>query len=511
MPVAADAVGAVVNAAEPQEQRVIVHVPKGMFRTGSLLLRSNLRFHLARGAAIYGSDDAKDYPIVPMLPNGYVTGKRTMWRALFSGYNLRNVAITGENDGYSPGALARFVVSSPETTSVGSGDTTVTSGAAAAAAARNHNQHYNGHNDTDDSFLSVIDGVGWKWWCKSRSMPIPQDYCRDFNANNETILKTMFRPKLIEFYNSTNIVLDRFTARNSPVWFIHPFLSKNITMTNLTVLAPREVGNTDGLDPDSCENVLMDSCYIDVGDDGVSIKSTNYTHGMAPTRNVTMRNLRIVSRNWCIGSATFGGVYDILFEDSTIGDPEMVTSPWAIKFKSHRYYPGPMENITIRRIEIGKIGPTPWMYPTAAGSVLLLGLSYKNNKPPAHRSGKPIFRNVTFEDIVVASAGVAGQIIGLPEDCLENLTLRNISVLGGNANWLCRNVDLNSLTASNVHPPVWCVGGFNTSSNCYRNTNTTTASTSTLVPTKTKTSDEKVGKSSNGAFSFGGDWYTLFG
>lgn len=103
-------------------------------------------------------------------------------------------------------------------------------------------------------------------------MPIPQDYCRDFNPNNETIPTTMFRPKLIEFYNSTNIVLDRFTARNSPVWFIHPYLSKNIAMTNLTVLAPREVGNTDGLDPDSCENVLMDSCYIDVGDDGVSIK-----------------------------------------------------------------------------------------------------------------------------------------------------------------------------------------------------------------------------------------------
>ena len=45
---------------------------------------------------------------------------------------------------------------------------------------------------------------------------------------------------------------------------------------------------------------------------------------MVPTRNVTMRNLRIVSRNWCIGSATFGGIYDILFEDSTIGDPDTV-------------------------------------------------------------------------------------------------------------------------------------------------------------------------------------------
>ena len=103
-------------------------------------------------------------------------------------------------------------------------------------------------------------------------MPIPQSYCQEMNPNNETIPNSRMRPKLIEFYNSTNIVLDRFTARNSAVWFIHPFLSKNISMTNLTLLAPRSVGNTDGLDPDSCENVLMDSCYIDVGDDGVSIK-----------------------------------------------------------------------------------------------------------------------------------------------------------------------------------------------------------------------------------------------
>ncbi len=103
-------------------------------------------------------------------------------------------------------------------------------------------------------------------------MPIPQPYCKSVNPNNETLPDGWSRPKLIEFYNSTNILLDRFTARNSPFWFIHPFLSKNIVMTNLTVLAPRPVGNTDGLDQDSSQNVLMDTCYIDVGDDGVSIK-----------------------------------------------------------------------------------------------------------------------------------------------------------------------------------------------------------------------------------------------
>jgi parallel beta-helix repeat protein len=80
------------------------------------------------------------------------------------------------------------------------------------------------------------------------------------------------RPKLIEFYNSSNIVIKGITAQNSPNWCIHPYASTNITIQNTTVLAPREVGNTDGIDPNSCTNVLIESCYIDVGDDGISIK-----------------------------------------------------------------------------------------------------------------------------------------------------------------------------------------------------------------------------------------------
>jgi hypothetical protein len=181
---------------------------------------------------------------------------------------------------------------------------------------------------------------------------------------------------------------------------------------------------------------------------------------MAPTRNVTMRNLRIVSRNWCIGSATFGGIYDVLFEDSTIGDPNTVTSPWAIKFKSHRYYPGPMENITIRRIEMGRIGPTPWMYPRAAGSAVVIGLDYGDHTtPPEGRSGKPLFKNVTFQDIAAISAGVAGQIRGFPEDCLEGLSMKNVSIEGGTARWNCAYIDLDSLVLENVHPPATCRGG----------------------------------------------------
>eukprot|EP00536_Pseudo-nitzschia_multiseries_P019477 jgi/Psemu1/265222/estExt_Genewise1Plus.C_50770002 len=192
-----------------------------------------------------------------------------MWRALLSGTNLENVAITGENEGYAPGSLARFGDKQDQKTMMMTTTTTTMT------------TMFNGHNDADDASVSVIDGVGWKWWCKARSMPIPQDYCGAFNPHNETLPPDRFRPKLIEISESTNIVLDRFTARNSPVWFVHLFLTKNVVVTNLTVLAPREVGNTDGLDPDSCENVLIDSCYIDVGDDGVSIKVRTVLHRIA--------------------------------------------------------------------------------------------------------------------------------------------------------------------------------------------------------------------------------------
>jgi polygalacturonase len=391
---------------------VMIYIPPGNFQTGSILLKSNIQFHLARGATLYGSTHTYDYPIVSMLPNGYVTGKAAMWRALIAGYNLINVSITGENDG------------APDRE-------------------------------------SIIDGVGWKWWCWARSFPLPQDYCRQLNPSNATIPKQIMRPKLIEFYNSTNIMMKQFTAQNSPNWNIHPFACQNVIMKNLTVLSPRAIGNTDGIDPDSCIDVVMDSCYIDVGDDAVSIKSTNATPGvMWPTNNVYMNNLTILSRNWCIGSATFGGISNILLENSRIGSTDEVTSPWAIKFKSHRYFPGPMENITIRNVVIGKIGPTPWMYPTFPGYAFQVGLSYSDSHSQ-QRSGSPLFRNVTFEDIVVITAGVAGSFHGLPEDCLQGLILRNVSVLGGEARWTCDNVDLSSFIGDNVFPSLICNGGCN--------------------------------------------------
>jgi hypothetical protein len=105
------------------------------------------------------------------------------------------------------------------------------------------------------------------------------------------------------------------------------------------------------------------------------------------------------------------------------------------------------------------------MYPSTSGSAIIIGLGYQSddsNNKPDRDCGKPLFRNVTFEDIIVESAGIAGQIIGFPENCIEGLTLRNITLLGGERQWICDHVDLSSLVIEDVYPStVSCAGKCN--------------------------------------------------
>ena len=211
--------------------------------------------------------------------------------------------------------------------------------------------------------------------------------------------------------------------------------------------------------------MLITDSYVSVGDDGISIKSDNITLNdgrrvMMPTRNLTMRRLQIRSRNWCIGSSTFGGIYDILFEDSTIGDPDDDVAgqvPWAFKFQSHEYFPGSIENVTVRRINVGAVKPTPWMYPASHErnpvGAFELGLTYSGIPP--HRSGTPYVRNVTFEDIFILSSQAPGSIVGLQESCFRGLSFRNVTfgTIENTSKWVCKDVDTKSFVHVDVDPP----------------------------------------------------------
>lgn len=81
----------------------------------------------------------------------------------------------------------------------------------------------------------TIDGAGWTWWGNVSR-----------NASN---LWAHQRPKLVEFVDCTTVTVTNVTLRDSPFWTLHPIFCTDVWLQHLNIFAPRNHGNTDGVDP----------------------------------------------------------------------------------------------------------------------------------------------------------------------------------------------------------------------------------------------------------------------
>ncbi|KAK7276709.1 hypothetical protein RIF29_17854 [Crotalaria pallida] len=148
----------------------------------------------------------------------------------------------------------------------------------------------------------TIDGQGDVWWNMWRQRTLQ-----------------FTRPNLVEFLNSRNIIISNVIFKNSPFWNIHPVYCSNVVVRFVTILAPRDSPNTDGVDPDSSSNVCIEDSYISTGDDLVAVKSGWDEYGIAygrPSSNITIRRVTGSSpfAGIAVGSEASGGVENVLAE-----------------------------------------------------------------------------------------------------------------------------------------------------------------------------------------------------
>jgi len=165
-------------------------------------------------------------------------------------------------------------------------------------------------------------------------------------------IKDFLRPNLLVLTNCKKILLEGVTFQNSPAWNLHPLLCEDLTLRNLQVKNPWFAQNGDGVDIESCKNVLIEGSTFDVGDDGICIKSGRDEAGRKrgkPTENVIIRNNVVYHAHggFVVGSEMSGGakniwVYDCSFIGTDIG----------IRFKTTRGRGGVVENIYINNINM---------------------------------------------------------------------------------------------------------------------------------------------------------------
>jgi polygalacturonase len=134
---------------------------------------------------------------------------------------------------------------------------------------------------------------------------------------NPKIKNKAYRPKNILLVDCKNITVSGITSRNSASWNIHPFYCEEIKFLCIFIESAADSPNTDGINPESCENVDIIGCHFDVGDDCIAIKSGKHymsVEHLRPTKNITVRNCTMVNGHGGVvaGSEMSCGIYNVV-------------------------------------------------------------------------------------------------------------------------------------------------------------------------------------------------------
>ncbi len=349
-----------------------VTVTDGIYLTGAIHLRSNVNLHVAKGATIRFSTDPQRY--LPVVSTRWEGVECMNYSALIYAYGQTNIAVTGEG---------------------------------------------------------VLDGQGanehWWNWCGKKeygwkkgdvSQKDDKNALNEFSANGTPVQDRVFgtghylRPNFIQPYKCTNVLIDGVTLKNSPMWFIHPVLSKNVTVSNVTVsgLGP----NNDGCDPESCEDVLIASTSFNTGDDCIAIKSGRNNDGRrvnVPTKNVVITKCRMLDGHGgvVIGSEVSGGVNTVFVDHCEMDSPRLDR---ALRFKTNSVRGGLLENFYARAIRIGQV----------AEAAIIVDFQYDEGDAGAFT---PMLRNIFIDSVTCAKGEYAILIHAYERAPVTNLNLTN--------------------------------------------------------------------------------------
>lgn len=249
------------------------------------------------------------------------------------------------------------------------------------------------------------------------------------------------RPRLLRMNNCDGLSFSGVTYKRPAFWGLHLVDCKNIHFNAVKIEFRNNNFNNDGLDLDGCENVLIENCDIDSGDDAICLKSSKN-----PCRNIVVRRCKVSSNTAAVkfGTSSRGGFVDVKITNCYFYDCPM----GAIKLQS--VDGGRLENVDISRITMKDVGSPIFIRLGNRGSTFS-----KNNKekPPVgtlknirisevdaevtiedrKNATRATYKNIKVDDspkITDKEKSKAGPIMitGIPGHYVENVRLKNVTI-----------------------------------------------------------------------------------
>lgn len=257
-----------------------------------------------------------------------------------------------------------------------------------------------------------LDGCGESWWTLHRSHPEQLAYPR---------------PKLISFDRCRRVTLRDLTLVNSPSWTVNPIQCEDVTIDNLSILNPADSPNTDGINPDSCRNVRISGCHIDVGDDCIAIKAgTEDTPERISCENITITGCTMVHGH---GGVVLGSEMSGSIRRVTISNCVFMGTDRGIRLKSRRGRGGIVEDIRVSNIVMEDV-----ICPFILKLYYFCGPRGKDKyvwdkNPYPVTEETPCFRRIHFSNITARGVqAAAGFLYGLAEQYISEITFDSIDI-----------------------------------------------------------------------------------
>ena len=398
-----------------------VVIPEGIYHTAPLTLKSNVRLYTDYNCFVLFSHDLNLYDILDEWFEGIPTKRCT---SPLNAFNAENIAITGHGTFNGNGDWWR-PVKKPKMSET---------------QWKSHLREKGG--------IVAENNI---WYPDSGSI-VAQSYCVDQNVpviTDDALwlqVKSFLRPVLLHFVGCKNILLEGVTFENSPAWNVHPLGCENLIVNNVTIRNPWYSQNGDGIDIESCKNVVIANSTFDVGDDAICMKSGKDKPGRdrgIPTENVVVDNCVVYHGHggFVCGSEMSGGIRNVevrrnLYIGTDVG----------LRFKSTRGRGGVVENIFIKDVNMVNIPNEGLIFDLfyggkGSGEETEEELAVRMNADAPEASEEtPAFRNIVIEDVKGANIKRAILFNGLPEMKIQNVTLRNVAI-SANEGALFRQTD----------------------------------------------------------------------
>lgn len=375
-----------------------VVVSKGKWLTGPIVLLSNINLHLEEGAELLFSQNFDDY--LPAVLTNWEGSEVYSYSPFIYALHQENIAVTGKG---------------------------------------------------------ILNGQGKPWWLQRKKPGFYEsnNRLRDMNEKQVPVSERRFGslegylpPVFFGPLYCKNILLEGVTFQYGAFWTINPSFCTNLIVRGITVLTNGEYGHTpngDGINPNSCQDVLIEYNTLDTGDDCITIKSGRNKDGRRigmPCKNILIRhNVGLQGHGGIvIGSEMSGGVENVYAHDCRFNGTDRI-----IRIKTDRGRGGYVKNCWFKNMSAD----------TIEQEAIRINMLYSGGKrlpEQAVDEGTPVIENIYYENIRCdyAKKNVI-QIIGIPEMPVKNISFKNIDMKGNQGIDIvdAKNITIDNITISN--------------------------------------------------------------